>query len=171
MPKRNTRKNRLTKSQKKEINIDDILQNLEEEPVKIQKNSNKKKQKKSTKKNRTKSNKKKSTKITPKGPTPPEQFVSIDDAEDTYVGKLYADWCGHCKHMKKDWDIMQNTLEQDQGPVVLNVESSNETDFLNLNPNFEPQGYPTIFKKKPKKHFEYYKGPRNSEAFIIWAMK
>ena len=179
MPKRNTRKNNLGKSPENEIDIDDILQDLQEEPVKIQKKSNKKKQKRTTEKKQKRTtekkqkkiNKKKPTKIIPKGPTLPEQFKNIDDDDDTYVGKLYADWCGHCKHMKNDWDIMQNTLEQDQGPLVLNVESSNEADFLNLNPSFEPQGYPTIFKKKPKKSFEYYKGPRNSEAFIIWAMK
>ena len=35
--------------------------------------------------------------------------------------------------------------------------------------SFETQGCPTSYnvQEKPKKSFEYYRGPRNSEAFII----
>lgn len=99
-----------------------------------------------------------------------------DDPKDTYVGKLYADWCVHCKHMKNDWQMMQEALQEEANngirvPIILNIESNYEDGFKQKNPSFEASGYPTIFKKKPNMDFEYYGGARSSKDFIKWAKK
>ena len=104
-------------------------------------------------------------------------FQNIEnDPDETYVGKLYADWCTHCRHMNNDWQIMENTLHQqsEKGmkvPIILNIEATYEDGFKNKNPTFVASGYPTIFKKKPNMPFEYYGGSRKSKDFIKWAKK
>ena len=104
-------------------------------------------------------------------------FENIEDADDKiYVGKLFAEWCGHCKNMTNDWKEMEDSLHNDAKngqnvPIILNIESTYEDDFTSKNPSFESSGYPTIFKKKPKMPFEYYGGARTSKEFIEWAKK
>ena len=104
-------------------------------------------------------------------------FENIEDADDKiYVGKLFAEWCGHCKNMTNDWKEMEDSLHNDAKngqnvPIILNIESTYENDFTDKNPSFESSGYPTIFKKKPKMPFEYYGGARRSKEFIEWAKK
>ena len=104
-------------------------------------------------------------------------FQNIEnDPDETYIGKLYADWCTHCNHMKNDWSIMENSLNKQsekglQVPIILNIEANYEDGFKNKNPTFVAAGYPTIFKKKPNMPFEYYGGSRNSKEFIKWAKK
>ena len=104
-------------------------------------------------------------------------FENIEDADDKiYVGKLFAEWCGHCKNMTNDWKEMEDSLYNDAKngqnvPIILNIESTYEDDFTSKNPSFESSGYPTIFKKKPKMPFEYYGGARRSKEFIEWAKK
>ena len=104
-------------------------------------------------------------------------FENIEDADDKiYVGKLFAEWCGHCKNMTNDWKEMEDSLHNDAKngqnvPIILNIESTYEDDFTSKNPSFESSGYPTIFKKKPKMPFEYYGGARRSKEFIEWAKK
>ena len=104
-------------------------------------------------------------------------FENIEDADDKiYVGKLFSEWCGHCKNMTNDWKEMEDSLHNDAKngqnvPIRLNIESTYENDFTDKNPSFESSGYPTIFKKKPKMPFEYYGGARRSKEFIEWAKK
>jgi len=104
-------------------------------------------------------------------------FENIEDVDDKiYVGKLFAEWCGHCKNMTNDWKEMEDSLHNDAKngqnvPIILNIESTYEDDFTDKNPSFESSGYPTIFKKKPKMPFEYYGGARRSKEFIEWAKK
>ena len=147
---------------------------------KKQKDKKEKKKKESRqKKKRSKKQKTDETEETQEKPSQEIQtvFENIEDADDKiYVGKLFAEWCGHCKNMTNDWKEMEDSLHNDAKngqnvPIILNIESTYEDDFTDKNPSFESSGYPTIFKKKPKMPFEYYGGARRSKEFIEWAKK
>ena len=85
-------------------------------------------------------------------------------------GKIYANWCGHCRSMEMDWKI----LEKKMLPVrSANIESEekdakvaefNKTHRTNL---ALQNGFPTIFRlKKVGGSVEYYQGGDRSEASL-----
>jgi thiol-disulfide isomerase/thioredoxin len=149
---------------------------------KEKKQKDKKERQKKESRQKKKRSKKRKTDETDETQEKPSQeiqtmFENIEDVDDKiYVGKLFAEWCGHCKNMTNDWKEMEDSLHNDAKngqnvPIILNIESTYEDDFTSKNPSFESSGYPTIFKKKPKMPFEYYGGARRSKEFIEWAKK
>ena len=166
MPKNNTKKNN-------KRNIDKQLKNSKQKSLK-EKNKKTKDKKIKNKKNLLQINNDNYQDTKPNIIT---TFQNIEnDLDETYVGKLYADWCTHCRHMNNDWQIMQNNLDEQSEngikvPIILNIEATYEDGFKDKNPTFVASGYPTIFKKKPNMPFEYYGGSRKSKDFIKWAKK
>ena len=53
----------------------------------------------------------------------------------------YADWCGHCQHMKPEWQKVVNKMKSSNMVNVAEIESSHIGDLVN-----KPQvnGFPTI---------------------------
>lgn len=102
------------------------------------------------------------------------------------LGKIYAEWCGHCKNLAPKWDIIEEELPKrftaKSKPLVYKVEESKMNDFetgletlkpylANPSENVELQGgYPTIFKIVNGK-LSYYDGPREVGPIITWAME
>jgi thiol-disulfide isomerase/thioredoxin len=102
------------------------------------------------------------------------------------LGKIYAEWCGHCKNLAPKWAVIEKEIpkrfpsKSDQ--LVYKVEESNmndtETGLATLKPyladpteNVELQdGYPTIFKIV-NGTLSYYEGPREVGPIITWAME
>ena len=110
------------------------------------------------------------------------------------VGKIFADWCGHCVALKKEWEKMKQYIRLNMGRKFKNVQiefveigdteqnkktgktvdgmigefndkhMSNSTEKLALD-----GGYPTVFKHCNGK-LEYYKGERSAQALYKWAM-
>jgi thiol-disulfide isomerase/thioredoxin len=78
------------------------------------------------------------------------------------LGKIYAEWCGHCKVLEPKWTIIEREIPKrfppGSKPLVYKVEESNMSDenvglatlkqyLANPDENVELQGgYPTIFK-------------------------
>jgi thiol-disulfide isomerase/thioredoxin len=101
------------------------------------------------------------------------------------LGKIYAEWCGHCKVLEPKWAIIEKEIPKrfpsGSKPLVYKVEESNMADekvglatlkpYLNTpNANVELQdGYPTIFKIA-RGTLSYYEGPREIGPIITWAM-
>jgi thiol-disulfide isomerase/thioredoxin len=94
------------------------------------------------------------------------------------VGKIYADWCGHCKDLKPEWDKMKKSLEENAKSLGLiiefvEIEQSEKQkleDFKKSNPDLQENGYPTIFKKKNGGKMEHYDGPRGSNDLVNWVL-
>jgi thiol-disulfide isomerase/thioredoxin len=102
------------------------------------------------------------------------------------LGKIYAEWCGHCKVLAPKWTVIEKEIpkrfpsKSDQ--LVYKVEESDMNDaeaglatlkpFLaNPSENVELQdGYPTIFKIV-NGELSYYEGPREVGPIITWAME
>lgn len=108
------------------------------------------------------------------------------------VGKIYADWCGHCVSLKPEWAKLKNMIKHNMGRSLKNVhiefveigdteenKSIGKTvdnmihDFNNKHMSNSPTklaldgGYPTVFKHCHGK-LEYYKGERNAAALYKW---
>jgi thiol-disulfide isomerase/thioredoxin len=89
------------------------------------------------------------------------------------VGKVYADWCGHCKSLKPEWNKLKTMIQKDrvQFIEIEESESAKRSQFekktkrsLNVN------GYPTIFKIHTNKPVEYYTGPRTAQDMRQWIL-
>ena len=90
----------------------------------------------------------------------------------TIVGKIYANWCGHCQSLKPEWDTMKSTIKNGSNIQFIEIEEGevNKLErFKQQFPNLEVNGYPTIFKIHPTRSIEYYNGARLSYDMEKWA--
>jgi len=102
------------------------------------------------------------------------------------VGKIYAEWCGHCKTLEPKWDIFDkkitNRFDKKNKPLVYKVEESDIDDpavgleslrvhLADPTEKVSVQGgYPTIFKIV-NGVLSYYDGPREVGPMLMWATK
>ena len=121
-------------------------------------------------------------------------MVNNHPKKQLVIGKIYADWCGHCTAMASDWDGMVRNVKLNMGRMLKNItvefETIGDTEenkaknltvekmVENFNTKYLPQsdekldgnkGFPTIFKLCDGK-LEYYEGDRKKEAMYKWAM-
>jgi thiol-disulfide isomerase/thioredoxin len=94
------------------------------------------------------------------------------------VGKIYADWCGHCKDLAPEWETMKtNLITQMSGnvPEFIEIESKDweakRNHLEQKTGKIEFIGYPTIFKWKKGGKVEYYNGNRTANELTQWIMK
>jgi thiol-disulfide isomerase/thioredoxin len=88
------------------------------------------------------------------------------------IGKVYANWCGHCISLKPEWQRMKRYIKKYFRHIqFIEAESSqiNKIENLKNNHNIVANGYPTLFKIQKNGEVEYYKGPRRSSDLIKWA--
>jgi thiol-disulfide isomerase/thioredoxin len=90
----------------------------------------------------------------------------------TIIGKIYANWCGHCQALKPEWNKMKSLIKKDANIEIVEIEE-NENEKLNKLkerfPQLQINGYPTVFKIHPNKQIEYYTGNRLSFDMKKWA--
>lgn len=74
-----------------------------------------------------------------------------------------APWCGHCKHLKPDWDKLGAEYEGSSSVIIGEVDCTEEGELCQ---EFAIQGYPTIkyFTKETPKDGEAYNQGRSLEA-------
>jgi thiol-disulfide isomerase/thioredoxin len=143
---------------------------------------------------KTKKNKK-SNKTTRK--TQPSQIGENTAKNHLIVGKIYADWCGHCEDLKPKWETMENDIITNYAPpgyvkptneepisfvfgnnafkiYKINeqnkdgpISTINSNYLVNSNQKLQASGYPTIFKICDNQ-LEYYQGEREPEPMKQW---
>jgi len=94
------------------------------------------------------------------------------------VGKVYANWCGHCQALKPEWKKMKQHISKKKGRnhfVFVEIEESeihSKLDKLNKDHNVVVQasGFPTLFRIEGGK-VEYYGGNRQSNQMSQWYLK
>jgi thiol-disulfide isomerase/thioredoxin len=94
------------------------------------------------------------------------------------VGKVYANWCGHCQALKPEWKKMKQHISKKKGRnhfVFVEIEESeihSKLDKLNKDHNVVVQasGFPTLFRIEGGK-VEYYGGNRQSNQMSNWYLK
>jgi thiol-disulfide isomerase/thioredoxin len=91
------------------------------------------------------------------------------------VGLIYAEWCGHCKSMKDDWENLTTFLNGKVAKVV-EIESADadKEDKINkLNNKYgggerlNGDSFPVIFKIQNNK-IQTYNGMRDFESMKSW---
>jgi thiol-disulfide isomerase/thioredoxin len=88
------------------------------------------------------------------------------------VGKVYADWCGHCQTLKPKWEQLKRILPKGRVQTVEIEESETEkrAEFETTHKKtINVSGYPTIFKIINNK-IHYYSGPREPEDMKQWVL-
>ena len=77
---------------------------------------------------------------------------------------FYADWCGHCKKVKPDWDEAAKEVNVDEVKMIkINCGEGTDAD-QKIMKKYSIDGYPTIIKfvnGKPT----LYRGDRDTESF------
>lgn len=94
------------------------------------------------------------------------------------VGKVYADWCGHCQMLKPEWAKMKKHMHSIKGNkriLFVEVEEKQiESKLRQLekdqNVTIQTDGYPTLFKIDNGK-VQYYNGDRQSSAMTNWYLR
>lgn len=64
---------------------------------------------------------------------------SNSNSNDTKLMLLYADWCGHCKRMKPEWDKIKAEFPNN----CMDIESASITDADRA--KFKHKGFPSIY--------------------------
>jgi thiol-disulfide isomerase/thioredoxin len=103
------------------------------------------------------------------------------------VGKIYAEWCGHCQDLKPKWEMMCSNVKKhanEHNPnehkyKFMAIEQSNEqaqvghvnSTYLNHSAKklALQGGYPTLFKIQDGE-LEYYNGNRETDLMTNWAL-
>ena len=105
-----------------------------------------------------------------------------DLARKMIVGKIYANWCGHCKSLEPEWDSMKETVHNNLGKngiQFVEIEDTNaKTEIDNLNEKYlngsadkvVSSGYPTIFIIRDGKVY-YFEGSRLAPNLNAWINK
>ena len=105
--------------------------------------------------------------------------MNTSNSNELVVGKIYANWCGHCQNLEPTWKTMKSNLTADLGDSVhfYEIEQTNEqpeVDMVNQkylqhsNQKLALQrGYPTIFRIKGG-NLSYYGGNHELNDMSQW---
>jgi len=92
------------------------------------------------------------------------------------IGKVYANWCGHCQSLKPEWEKMKKDLTSKMKKMkkysiefveIEEQEQDKLAEFKERFPNLSVNGYPTIFKSYGN-GLEYYQGERRADKMGNW---
>jgi thiol-disulfide isomerase/thioredoxin len=92
------------------------------------------------------------------------------------IGKVYANWCGHCQSLKPEWHQMETDIQQMPNMrhvVFVKIEESEKhklNRFKSGHPGLEVSGYPTIFSHNGQR-FNYYRGNRDAASLKQWVIQ
>jgi thiol-disulfide isomerase/thioredoxin len=92
----------------------------------------------------------------------------------TIIGKIYANWCGHCQALKPEWNKMKTLIKKDANIEIVEIEENEHEKLNKLKqrfPHLQINGYPTIFKIYANKKIEYYTGNRLVFDMTKWAIE
>ena len=107
-----------------------------------------------------------------------KQLHSTKLHSKSVIGKVYANWCGHCKTLIPEWTTMKNNIknkfpdkyifsEIEEKNSENGVENINKLYVLGSNPKLTVNGFPTVYKILNGK-VEYYSGARKAPEMEKW---
>jgi len=100
----------------------------------------------------------------------PSNFDAIvkDTTKDVLV-EFYAPWCGHCKNLAPDYEIVANAFAGESSVVVAKVDAD---EHKSLGTAYGVSGFPTIkFFPKDNKEGREYDAGRDVQSFVDFINK
>jgi protein disulfide isomerase len=93
--------------------------------------------------------------------------IVMNDASDVLI-EFYAPWCGHCKQLAPTYDELAKKLLPSKSLVIAKMDAT-ANDIPN--PQFDVQGFPTIYFKAAGKPPVSYNGGRTVKDFVDYLKK
>lgn len=90
--------------------------------------------------------------------------VALDTTKFVFV-EFYAPWCGHCKKLAPEWDLLAEKVAELENVVIAKMDATAN----DLDSNHEDvQGFPTLRLYKLDNSVVEYSGERNVEKLYEW---
>jgi len=101
--------------------------------------------------------------------TPANFDKLVLDANKNVLIEFYAPWCGHCKRLAPDYEVVANAFANEPNVIVAKVDADAHKE---LAQRFEVTGFPTLkWFPKNNKEGEQYEGGRDVDAFVDFINK
>jgi len=96
----------------------------------------------------------------------PENFDSVIDGSKHAFVEFYAPWCGHCKKLAPEFDIVGESFAKQDNVVIAKVDADQHRS---LGSRFDVSGFPTLkFFPKGSTTPEEYNSGRSAEDIITF---
>lgn len=93
--------------------------------------------------------------------------IALDETKDVLV-EFYAPWCGHCKRLAPDYEVVAKSFANEKGVVIASV-NADEAKNKGLASRYDVSGFPTIkFFPRGNKKGEEYSAGRTPEDFVTF---
>jgi protein disulfide-isomerase A6 len=88
----------------------------------------------------------------------------VKDTNKHVLVEFYASWCGHCKRLAPDYEIVGAAFANEPNVIIANIDADIHKD---VGSRYEIQGFPTLkWFPKDNKEGEKYEGGRDPDSFI-----
>ena len=95
-----------------------------------------------------------------------EEFSELCKKQKTFT-LFYANWCGHCKNMKPEWESAAKLANADGTKRMVMIDLADESEAkTQLAKNYNIRGYPTIMHVDGQQNATAYEGERKKDAFL-----
>jgi len=97
----------------------------------------------------------------------PENFDQVVDGSKHVFVEFFAPWCGHCKHLAPEYEIVAEAFAKEKGVVIAKVDADQHKS---LGSRFDVHGFPTLkfFPQGKKDSPVAYEGGRTADDLISW---
>jgi len=97
----------------------------------------------------------------------PDNFDSIIDGSKGALVEFYAPWCGHCKKLAPEYEIVADAFAKTPEVIIAKV---NADDHKTLGNRFGVSGFPTLkwFPKGDAANPEDYNGGRSADDLVLF---